>query len=290
MCKSQDYPQFHLRDLLAINGPIPEGFSCVVLKSYFDGGNQADSGKYELVSLAAMSGTPDVWTPFEEDWNNILVSHHAHHLHTTDAVAREGIYTGWTEEQRDSFLSDCVHVAATHSARPTIGDIQGRYGLFYFVISFVLKDFISFAKEHPESPNNVNESCLRQSLSEVLPYSIEQAACDQCHLFFDQGEPFYGHLKQLKENKKAAKEATALSRITHYSESDMRCVPALQLADLYAWGQSHRQLKFKPAWLDFLLRTWFLWSWIDESNIHQVDSKSQAMWSSWKLPKRRATK
>jgi hypothetical protein len=162
--------------------------------------------------------------------------------------------------------------------------------LFYAVVSFVLIDFVEFAKQHPEAPNNVNESCLRQALAEVLPWSFEQAACDQCHFFFDQGEPFYGHLKQLLESKKALKDATALRRISHYSESNMRCVPALQLADLYAWGQSHRHSKWKPDWLQSLLKTWFLWQWIDKTNLQQSDHKDQAIWSTWNLPKRARTR
>ncbi len=262
----------------------------MVLKSYFDGGNQADSQEYDVLSLAVMSGAQDLWIPFENDWNKVLLNHHAAYLHTTDAVARVGIYEGWTEPQRDRFLADCVRIAARHSARPNIANIRGKYGLFYAVVSFVLIDFVEFAKQHPEAPNNVNESCLRQALAEVLPWSFEQAACDQCHFFFDQGEPFYGHLKQLLESKKALKDATALRRISHYSESNMRCVPALQLADLYAWGQSHRHSKWKPDWLQSLLKTWFLWQWIDKTNLQQSDHKDQAIWSTWNLPKRARTR
>lgn len=261
----------------------------MILKSYFDAGNQADSSQYDVLSLAVMSGTKNLWEPFEEDWNKVLHRHHAAYLHTTDAIARERIYEGWTETLVDNFLTDCVKVASKHSARPNIGEIVGKYGLFYFVVSFVLKDFVEFAKQHPESPNNVNESCLRQALSQVLPWSFEQAACEQCHFFFDQGEPFYGHLCQLLQNKQALKVATALRRITHISESDMRHVPALQLADLYAWCQSHRNSAFKPWHLE-LLKTWFLWEWIDKNNLNSGDPAQQTTWSSWNLPKRKKTK
>lgn len=262
----------------------------MVLKSYFDGGNQSDSRQYDVVSLAVMSGTPDLWTPFENDWNDVLRDHNAAYLHTTYAVDRSDIYADWTEGQRDSFLTDCVAVASRHSARPNIGDVSGKYGLFYVVASVALKDFVEFAKQHPEAPNNVNETCLRQALAEVLPWSMEQAACEQCHFFFDQGEPFYGHLQQLLQNRKAPKVATALRRITHYSESNMRFVPALQLADLYAWGQSHRNSEWQPDWLTALLKTWFLWYWIDKTNLHLIDRKNRAIWSSWSLPRRRPTK
>ena len=228
--------------------------------------------------------------PFENDWKTVLDNHHAKYLHTTDAVAREDIYEGWTEVQRDAFLADCVKVADKHCARPNFGHIPGKYGLFYVVVSFVLKDFVEYAAQHPGAPNNVNESCLRQVLADVLPWSFEQAACDKCHFFFDQGEPFYGHLCQLLQNKKALKDASALQRIADSTEADMKFTPALQLADLYAWGQSHRHSERQPEWLASLLKTWFLWYWIDKTNLHFGDEKHQAVWSSWSLPKRSRTK
>lgn len=280
--------QCSLTEMLATNS-FQGGLSLVVLKSYFDGGNQADSSQYDVLSLAAVSGTQDIWEPFEEDWNKMLKDHGAAYLHTTDAIAKKRIYEGWEDEDVDKFLIDCVKVAGAHSARPNIGDMAGRYGLFYFVVSFVLKDFVAFTERDVEVPSNVNEVCLRQALAQILPWSFEQAACEHCHFFFDQGETFYGHLCQLLQRKKARIDATALNRIVHKTESDMRCVPALQLADLYAWGQSHRKSVFK-SWHEELLRTWFLWEWIDQTNLHMVDRIEQATWSSWKLPKRKATK
>jgi hypothetical protein len=92
---------FSLTDLLAINGPIPEGFLFVVVKSYFDGGNQANSRQYDVLSLAVMSGTKDEWTPFENDWNAVLLKHHAAYLYTTDAMSsRKTIYSREKREKR----------------------------------------------------------------------------------------------------------------------------------------------------------------------------------------------
>ena len=38
----------------------------MVLKSFFDAGNQADSTQYDVVSLASVSGTSEQWRPFDE--------------------------------------------------------------------------------------------------------------------------------------------------------------------------------------------------------------------------------
>lgn len=262
----------------------------MILKSYFDVGNQDDSTQYDVVSLAVVSGTEDLWSAFDDDWKQVLAKHKADYLHTTYAVSREGIYEKWTEPQSDAFLMDCVKVAIKHSARADHEDIKGKYGIFNVVMSIVLKDFVEFASRNDESPNNVNECLLRQVLTEVLPWSMDQAACDQCHFFFDQGELFYGHLVHLLENKKARKDATALNRITSRTEVDMRVVPALQLADLYAWGQCHRNSEWKPIWLQSLLETHFRWQWIDRTNLHLIDQQQQAVWLSWNLPRRKATK
>jgi hypothetical protein len=187
-------------------------------------------------------------------------------------------------------LKDCVDIAARNCARATVDDVPGKFGLYYFVVTFVLKDFIEVAKAIPGSPNNVNESCLRQALGEVLPWATEQGACDECHLFFDQGEPFYGHLCHLLQNKKVLKDAYLLQKITQQSKCDMRFVPALQLADLYAWTVSHKLATWQPKWQVKLLRTHYRWQWMDQKNLRHVDIAGQERFLSWKLPKRAATK
>jgi hypothetical protein len=262
----------------------------VVLKSYFDGGNQADSTQYEVLSLASISGTQTEWKPFERDWKRNLKKHRALYLHTTDVVARKGIYKGWTEAQREAFLMDCVKIASKHHARANLGDIPGKFGLYCFVISFVLKDFVENAKRNPEAPNNANEGCLRQALGDVLTWSNEQAACEECQFFFDQGEPFYGHLHQILQSKKALKDALLLNRIIQVREVDMRYIPALQLADLYAWSVSHRLSEWQPRWQQKLLKTHYRWQWIDKTNIHDVNRAHQDNYRTWKIPKRAATK
>ncbi len=99
------------------NGYAPEGHLLVVLKSYFDGGNKADSSEYDVLSLAVGSGTSDEWGPFETDWREMLTRHHADYLHTTDAVARVNQYDDWTQDEADSFLRDCTRIVEKHFLR-----------------------------------------------------------------------------------------------------------------------------------------------------------------------------
>ncbi len=132
---------------------------------------------------------------------------------------------------------------------------------------------------------------LRQTVAQILPWSEYGAnpRCEECHFFFDQGEPFYGHLVQLLENEKAKKIAYQLRRITSRTEADMRRVPALQLADLLAWSHSHKLDENKPEWHERILASSLQTQWVDESTITNNFPDHQRGWNSWGLPKRRAT-
>jgi hypothetical protein len=59
----------------------------MVLKGYFDGGNQADSRQYDRITLATVCGTADQWKTPELEWREVLTAHKADFLHTTNAVS-----------------------------------------------------------------------------------------------------------------------------------------------------------------------------------------------------------
>jgi hypothetical protein len=278
-----------LTDLLPISD-IRRGLQIVVLKSFFDAGNKDESAQYEVLSLAVISGTGSDWKPFEREWKKTLKKHKAAYLHTTDAVARQGIYKGWSVRQRDAFLADLVRISGHHAARATFGDAIGRYGIFCFIVSVVLKDFIACAKVNPIASKNANEACLRQAIGEVLTWSEDQAACNECHCIFDQGEPFYGFLVHLLQTKKALQRAPLLRKITFRGEADSRRTPALQYADFYAWCQSHRNSKRKPKWQTKMLNTHFRWQWMDKTNLHDINTAHQTEFLTWNLPRRRPTR
>jgi hypothetical protein len=262
----------------------------VILKSYFDAGNKADSSQFDVVSLAVVSATKDEWIPFEIAWRKMLKKHRLDYLHTTDAVAGQGIYKNLKAEEREYFLRDCVKIAAKYSARATIDSVPGKFGIFCFVVSIVLKDFIAEYKKNPLAGDNADQALFRQALGEVLLWSENQAACDTCHFFFDQGEPYYGHLRHLLDNKKAKEQAYLLNKVVQRSEANSRFFPPLQLADLYAWAQSRRNQKNQKTWQKKLLNTHFRWQWFDSKNVSDVNKAHQLAFRSWNLPKRAATK
>src|SRR6266567_8898994 len=52
--------RFGLGDL-SVHVNVPRNHLLIVLKSYFDGGNKADSREYRIVTLAALAGTEKAW-------------------------------------------------------------------------------------------------------------------------------------------------------------------------------------------------------------------------------------
>ena len=152
--------QHSLIDLLPTTGPFIEGHLMLVLRSYFDAGSEADSREYDVLSLAVASGTAAEWGPFERDWREMLVRHHAKYLHTTDAVARVNHYEGWTEDEADSFLRDCARIISRHFIRLRTEYDHGEFGLQLFVVSIDLKDFVSHAQSNPGTVNDANEGCF----------------------------------------------------------------------------------------------------------------------------------
>ncbi len=282
----EDNPrQVSLAEMLPINGSIGREHLLVVLKSYFDGGNKADSALHDLLTLASVSGTKKLWHPFEVAWKKNLRKHKAAFLHVTDAIGFHGIYEGWNVAKRDDFISDCVDVALQHIARANKPGEIGRYGIYPSIIVVNIKDFVASAKANPGHPQNINQSCARHSLANVIWWAENKAACSECHLFFDQGEPFRGCVVQITQSKKAKRDAPGLKMITSTTEADSRQVPALQLADLYAWCLAHQSSGKNLEWLDRLLTNDFHQEYYAGADITKVDQRAVALFDSWKIPK-----
>ena len=142
----------------------------MILKSYFDGGNQADSRQYDRVTLATACGTNVQWRPFEEEWKGVLKRHNAPFLHTTAAVSLKNEFSskeGWSRTTVDAFILDCVRVVEKHIAIPD--KVQGmapRPGLLVATLSIRMKDFLRARETDPETvAPTVTEICASESLA-----------------------------------------------------------------------------------------------------------------------------
>jgi len=286
-------PQLSLIDLLPNNEPIQKDSLLVILKGYFDGGNEADSTQYDVVTLAALSGTTDQWRPFEAVWKTTLEKHKADWLHTTDAVTLNGQFRrdrGWDEGKRDAFILDCVKVVERHIARKKTAKSPGRPGLYPFTVTVVLEDFIKAREISSDVPKDATEICATQAVNRCLEWGKDIAHADFYHLFFDQGEPFRGHISDRKRNPKALKQLPLLDRIMHIGESDCRYVPALQLADLFAWCVSHKNRTPRYGWQTKVLSLPRIDEWLDYKLLVKPLPATANLVKSWNLPRRRPTR
>ena len=260
----------------------------MVLKSFFDGSNEADSTQYDVVTLASVSGTIDLWRAFERDWRATLKKHGADWLHTTDLVAGASPYSnreGWCDASREAFVSDCVKIIDERVViqRPTMR----RRGLVPYAVTIYLKDYLRACADNPEVPRTVSELLSTQVVYRCLDLGYRMKT-DFFHLFFDQGEPYMGHILDRKNTRK---RIPMLERITQIGQINMRRTPALQMADVFAWCASHRDIQPHPRWQSVILSHHNVF---DEryhyERIMKIQPGIAALVKSWGLPPRKPTK
>lgn len=222
----------------------------IVLKSYFDGGAEADSTRYDHLTLAAVAGKEKHWRSFNRSWRKVLRKHKVGWLHTTDAMSLKGIYEDMCKESVKALMDDCVTVIQKHTAPPRFGD-----GIRAITTTVVLKDLMRAFKKNPRI-GTAEEHCVLSCVNAVLVFG-QKTRCSRFECFFDQNERFCGFIKDRKSNKASRRSDTILASVVHIGESDMRRVPALQMADLYAWAvnDSHRAYTLRPWQKRLLLDT-----------------------------------
>jgi hypothetical protein len=252
----------------------------MVLKGYFDGARQPDR-----IVIAMACGTSEQWDSFSSRWSEVLGDHQAEFLHTTDAVALQGefsIENGWDEPSVNSFIEDCVRVIGDH-----IGTLT-RLGLFVVTLTIWIADFIRARKIVPSLPHTVEELCATESAGFCFARGGASGA-DYYHLYYDQGEPFYGHLDVRMRNKKARKAIPSLKKVAHYGPANMRVEPALQMADLFAWCISHND-SVSRSWHKQLNELNWQSKGLDYPHLVKPKKGALELLASFRLPKRRPTR
>jgi hypothetical protein len=281
--------QLGLTELSPLN-PAPKDTLFVAFKSYFDGGNQADSEQYEIVTLAAFSGEQIQWKNFERQWNAILSKHGANCLHTTDAVAMSGQFSkrnGWTAKKINDFINDCAGVIERCSAR-TRGRSLTVLGVRGHAISVILADYKRALKNLPELWE-VPHICAVQCVNCSFHFARLLGVGAGYQLFFDRNEPFCGHIRDRTANKSSRRNTEGWKLVTSITEADMEKVPALQAADLLAWCVNHQYEEGRPnrSWQERVLAIDRDSGWYDYDRLCRPDREIIRMVNSWKLPRRK---
>jgi hypothetical protein len=220
----------------------------------------------------------------------MLEEHKAPWLHTTDAVTLNHPYEGWNETRRDQFLSACVKVIEGHMAFQRMRSYPGRLGLAPCTVTVVLKDFVRARASNPDIPKTAEEICATSTLYRCLEWGSDIMQADFYHLFFDQGEPFRGHVLDRLKNKKARKHLSLIEKVIDKGESDMRCAPALQMADLVAWCMSHKNRAPRYRWQNRLLGHNWIDNWLTYDDLINPIQSTVSLVKTWRLPPRRPTR
>jgi hypothetical protein len=239
----------------------------VVLKSYFDGSNHADSSEYDRISIGTVCGTLKQWKRFDTEWRKVLYRHRAGYLHTTDAASLRKDFSkknGWSNTRVDSFIGDCVDVIARQITIPDgVHGRRPRAGLYPVTLTIPFDDWLRAKKTVPELPDTIEELCATESLSFALKWG-KHIEAKKYELHFDRGERFYGHIHNRWQHPKAKKDIAAMKDVISVSEDISMYVPALQMADLFAWcinrndnvsREWHGRLHSLPYWSPLFLTT-----------------------------------
>jgi hypothetical protein len=283
-----EYPQFGLLDLSPVSS-VSEDELFVILKGYFDGGNRADSTRYNTVTLACLFGGTTECKVLEDLWAEVREIHRAPPLHTTDLMALQGDFsTGWDAHRRDDFLNGCVTAIDKSIVRESGNGIAP--GIALVSITVDLKDFKKYQSIIPDGPQDATEVCSVQSFYKMIECG-ELFGAHFYHLYFDRSEPFRGHFVDRVNNRRFRRELKEFDferRIRHIGESSARDVPALQAADLLAWCAGHQ----KVASMDWHLRLLDInheSEWIDKTVLCNPSAEMIAVVNKSKLPRRKPT-
>lgn len=269
----------------------------MVLKSYFDGGHSANRDR---ITLAMACGTCEEWDDAESNWRKVLSDHKAPFLHTTNAVCLQKEFSkdkGWNGDKVNAFISDCVNViehCLLEPGRVLISDQSGlvaniaRPGLNVVTMTIPFDDFRRARKVNLKLPSSITELCASESLGFVFRYG-RRIGIQKYQLYFDQGEPFYGHISDRHRNRKTRKDVGLLNNVVHLGQSDMRVSPALQIADLFAWCINHND-DVRREWHERLGRLPWDSAILDYKHLLNPTPGALERTAAWGLPKRKPTK
>src|SRR5690348_2708240 len=189
---------------------------------------------------------------------------------------------GWSTDSVNDFISDCVsvieQVASISHARAGIRPVSA---------TALLKDFKKAAIENPDL-GTVEHLCATQCVSTCFGYGNHIGA-ETYELFFDQGEPFYGHICDRWKNRKSRKADKIWNQVINIAEADMRHVPALQAADLLAWSinHAHQENTLRFQWQERVVEVERDSYLFDYEELQDASLEKIELVKSWKLPQRK---
>jgi hypothetical protein len=226
----------------------------IAMRCYFDGSEGKDDRGAKWLTLAGYMASDSFWGDFDDKWKAMIRNRYpiAPYIHMNPLVMREDPFervAGWTDEKMTELVTDALKF---------LGVINKRaYCSFVMSIDVTAHErLLAEGLDIPQEPVVfLTHVCIHQAFlwyAEEHPESLERA-----YVFFDQNEPFIYRFREawLKHTMKTI--ATPFwGLIANVQPVDMRNTPAIQAADMLAWGRT-RSLSQKDRpyrYLDELMK------------------------------------
>jgi hypothetical protein len=240
----------NVRRLSPISNP-PEGRIVIVLKAFYDHGNDINSELYDIVTLAGYSAREKDWPAFENRWKTRVARAWADcrnmpdvqpYIHVAEMMVGRCPFSrdqGWTDARIQSLLSDCsLHIAEATATKLFRG----------VACSVLLKDYKKIRREGI-AVASVEDICSSFCVARAVAWNADFAEDfmrEGAELYFDQNGPFRGSIANRKKHGKLRRNE-AWKKLGAVGEVDSTVVPAVQAADLLAWSVDSYQEGKRPS-------------------------------------------
>jgi len=206
------------------------------MKAYFDGSGDKDS---EFLVLSGVAASDATWANFQSHWNAILTNRTpvAPYVHMRELAPLRKAFSkklGWDDFKADRLVTNCL----MYAQRLDKNDFRT------FTCSIDLEEYrrlITQGESLPDYYELCSYFCPEQILKWYLNNFAERFP-EELHFYFDQNERHKGVFE--KKWNRGKKSGRGLLNHWHLIRSvntaDMRDTPALQLADVLAWGHNRR--------------------------------------------------
>ncbi|HLG95175.1 MAG TPA: DUF3800 domain-containing protein [Bryobacteraceae bacterium] len=210
------------------------------MKCYFDGSEGLDDSNHAWVTLAGFGAPDATWAKFEANWVAMLRDRYpiAPYIHMNELIGWEDPFertVGWNEEKKNKLIIDAVQLLQrldrTFTACLCMIDLTANQELR--AMGYPVSDPYTICAE----------ICVAKSVSwynDQHPHKSELA-----HIFFDRDEQFMHTVKERWLQERTPRHQVTVKPawdvIENITDVDMRDYPAIQAADMIAWGRS-RQL------------------------------------------------
>lgn len=235
-----------------------EGFC---MKAYYDGSVGEDENGDQWITLAAISGTDEVWAQFDERWDRMLKNRYpiAPYIHMIEVLDDKDPFeriVGWGEDQKKALIHDAIVLlsqmdkAGFSMAWSTINESARR----------------RWEQQGEEVVADPLAKCAAEcSLLAVGGYivNVPEEKREPVYIFYDRGERYLGHFKNrwLKGRTKPGQPKSTSpdngwDLFRDVQEIDLPFHFGLQAADMVAWGHSRALREVERPF--YYLKKWLL--------------------------------